>query len=121
MANQKKSDARTYRIDIRLTEAEHASIIMKAKACGMRKSTYARKVFSEHKPRLRMTAEERDALNSLTDARGDLLRIRNILKGVPDDVKLYYFRDESFMRYWVDAVNSLIIRWKEIADNLKRN
>lgn len=57
-------------------------------------SNYGRKLLQNHHPNKRLSNEEVQGLNSLSDARADLIRIQNVLKGKPDEIK----RDISVMK-----------------------
>ena len=46
--------------------------------------------------------------------------IQNVLKGKPDEIKKRYFRDENYMRAWIEAVNRLIVRWGQIRDSINQ-
>lgn len=83
-------------------------------------SNYGRKLLQNHHPSKRLSDEEVQGLNSLSDARADLIRIQNVLKGKPDEIKKRYFRDENYMRAWIEAVNRLIVRWGQIRDSINQ-
>lgn len=115
-----KQNVRTSHIDIRLTEKEYETVAAKAAECGMTLSNYGRKLLQNHHPNKRLSNEEVQGLNSLSDARADLIRIQNVLKGKPDEMKKRYFRDENYMRAWIEAVNRLIARWGQIRDSINQ-
>ena len=119
--NPNTPKGRTRHIDIRLTEEEYEMVVKKATECGMTLSSYGRKLFQGHRPSRRLTHDEMQALNSLSDARADLIRIQNTLKGKPDTVKKQYFRDATFMRLWIASVDKLIVRWGQIRDSINQN
>lgn len=91
-----KQNVRTRHIDIRLTEKEYETVAAKAAECGMTLSNYGRKLLQNHHPNKRLSNEEVQGLNSLSDARADLIRIQNVLKGKPDEIK----RDISVMKLY---------------------
>ena len=107
-----KQNARTRHIDIRLTQKEYEAIVEKAAECGLTLSNYGRRLLQNHHPN--------KGLNSLSDARADLIRIQNVLKSKPDEIKKRYFRDEDYMRAWIEAVNRLIVRWGQIRDSINQ-
>ena len=109
--DNEKQNIRNRHIDIRLTEEEYKMVVEKAAECGLTLSNYGRKLLQNHHPSKRLSDEEVQGLNSLSDARADLIRIQNVLKGKPDEIKKRYFRDENYMRAWIEAVNRLIVRW----------
>lgn len=115
-----KQNVRTRHIDIRLTEKEYETVAAKAAECGMTLSNYGRKLLQNHHPNKRLSNEEVQGLNSLSDARADLIRIQNVLKGKPDEIKKRYFRDENYMRAWIEAVNRLIARWGQIRNSINQ-
>ena len=116
--DNEKQNVRNRHIDIRLTEEEYKMIVEKAAKCGLTLSNYGRKLLQNHHPSKRLSDEEVQGLNS--DARADLIRIQNILKGKPDEIKKRYFRDENYMRAWIEAVNRLIARWGQIRDSINQ-
>ena len=59
-------------LDIRLTENEYEMIVEKAAECGLTLSNYGRKLLHTHHPNKRLSDEEVQGLNSLSDARADL-------------------------------------------------
>lgn len=115
-----KQNVRIRHIDIRLTEKEYETVAAKAAECGMTLSNYGRKLLQNHHPNKRLSNEEVQGLNSLSDARADLIRIQNVLKGKPDEIKKRYFRDENYMRAWIESVNRLIARWGQIRDSINQ-
>ena len=115
-----KQNVRTRHIVIRLTEKEYETVAAKAAECGMTLSSYGRKLLQNHHPNKRLSNEEVQGLNSLSDARADLIRIQNVLKGKPDEIKKRYFRDENYMRAWIEAVNRLIARWGQIRNSINQ-
>lgn len=112
---------RTKHIDIRLTEDEYTMVVNKANECGLTLSDYGRRLLQNHRPNKRLSIDEVHALNSLSDARADLIRVQNVLKSKPDEIKRQYFRDATFMRTWIASVDRLIIRWGQIRDNIIQN
>ena len=103
-----------------MRENEYEMIVEKAAECGLTLSNYGRKLLQNHHPNKRLSDEEVQGLNSLSDARADLIRIQNVLKGKPDEIKKRYFRDENYMRAWIEAVNRLIVRWGQIRDSINQ-
>ncbi len=118
--NSDKQTGRTKHIDIRLTGEEYNMIKQKASECGMTLSDYGRRVLQNHRPYKRLSDEEVEALNSLSDARADLIRIQNVLRNKPDEVKRQYFKDRSYMQAWIEAVNGLVTRWGQIRDSINQ-
>jgi len=75
----------------------------------------------KHRPRMRLTKEEVDALNSLAIARTDLIKISNVLSKKTAEEKARFFKNEKFMRWWIDAVAGLIQHWYSIEENIATN
>lgn len=119
--SQAKHKNRDERLTIRFTNEEKAEIIEKANACGLKPNEYCRRLILDHKPRLRMTQEEIDAINTLGDARADLIRINNVLKKKSEDFKLQLFGSISFIRLWMQAVGNLIDTWKGIMNRFNQD
>ena len=119
--SQAKHKNRDERLTIRFTNEEKAEIIEKANACGLKPNDYCRRLILGHKPILRMTQEEIDAINTLGDARADLIRINNVLKKKSEDFKLQLFGSISFIRLWMQAVGNLIDTWKGIMNRFNQD
>ena len=119
--SQAKHKNRDERLTIRFTNEEKAEIIEKANACGLKPNEYCRRLILGHKPRLRMTQEEIDAINTLGDAPADLIRINNVLKKKSEDFKLQLFGSISFIRLWMQAVGNLIDTWKGIMNRFNQD
>lgn len=119
--SQAKHKNRDERLTIRFTNEEKAEFIEKANACGLKPNEYCRRLILGHKPRLRMTQEEIDAINTLGDARADLIRINNVLKKKSEDFKLQLFGSISFIRLWMQAVGNLIDTWKGIMNRFNQD
>ena len=119
--SQAKHKNRDERLTSRFTNEEKAEIIEKANACGLKPNEYCRRLILGHKPRLRMTQEEIDAINTLGDARADLIRINNVLKKKSEDFKLQLFGSISFIRLWMQAVGNLIDTWKGIMNRFNQD
>ena len=119
--SQAKHKNRDERLTLRFTNEEKAEIIEKANACGLKPNEYCRRLILGHKPRLRMTQEEIDAINTLGDARADLIRINNVLKKKSEDFKLQLFGSISFIILWMQAVGNLIDTWKGIMNRFNQD
>ena len=119
--SQAKHKNRDERLTIRFTNEEKAEIIEKANACGLKPNEYCRRLILGHKPRLRMTQEEIDAINTLGDARADLIRINHVLKKKSEDFKLQLFGSISFIILWMQAVGNLIDTWKGIMNRFNQD
>ena len=119
--SQAKHKNRDERLTIRFTNEEKAEIIEKANACGLKPNEYCRRLKIGHKPRLRMTQEEIDAINTLADERADLIRINKKKKKKSEDFKLQLFGSISFIRLWMQAVGNLIDTWKGIMNRFNQD
>lgn len=71
----KKDTRRTLRLEARVTEDEYTKALELAQSCGLTMSDYVRRTALGHRPHLRLTEREAEALCSLSDARGDLIRV----------------------------------------------
>ena len=118
--NSEKCTGRTKHIDIRLTEEEYRMVKHKSSECGMTLSDYGRRLLQDHRPHKRLSDTEVEALNALSDARADLIRIQNVLRNKSDEVKRQYFKDRRYMQAWIEAVDGLITRWGQIRDSINQ-
>ena len=101
----------TCRMAFRATQQDRITIKAKAHACGKSVSEYIRCCAIGHMPKLRMTRSQAQAYISISEARGDLIHIKNALKAMPQE-------DPYFMRKWISSANKLIKRWREIERTL---
>ena len=111
-------DLRSRYIRARVTESEYVKISHLSKQCGLSLSNYFRQCALGQHPKNRLTAKEVEALNSLADARGDVVKIANALNGRSQDERRRYFGNPRFMEQWIIAVNKIITRWYEIQKNI---
>ena len=116
MNNNSKSHIVTFRV----SSEERKQIRHKAELCGISTSDYVRRCAIGHSPKLRMTEAEIEAFNSLTEARGELVRIKNALKGKTQEQRKRYFENQDFMLYWINAVDKLIRQWYDIINRLSQ-
>ena len=112
--NDKKVIRRTLRLEARVTEQEYAKAAELAKTCGLSMSNYVRRTTLGQHPRQRLSEREVEALCSLTDARGDLIRIAAAVKSIQADKRAMYFSDTRFVEQWMRAATQLINRWSQI-------
>lgn len=116
--NDKKVTRRTLRLEARVTEQEYTKAKELAKTCGLTMSNYVRRTALGQHPRQRLTEREVEALCSLTDARGDLIRIVAAVKAIQADKRAMYFSDTRFVEQWMIAATQLINRWNQIENYL---
>lgn len=121
MKQNKERNGRNPRITVCYTPDEYTRIVDMAKACGLKKSQYIHDISLGQEPKVMMTDKEADALISLKAARGELILIKNALHGTSQEQRKKYFRNEQFMRQWIEGVNSLIRRLVEIDKLFRRN
>ena len=114
----KKITRRTLRLEARVTEQEYTQVAELAKTCGLSMSGYIRRNALGLHPRQRLTNREVEALCSLTDARGDLIRIAAAVKSIQADKRAIYFSDTRFVEQWMRAATQLINRWSQIENYL---
>ena len=107
---------RTKRLEARVTEKEYAKAVELAETCGLSLSNYIRKCALGQRPRQRLTEKEVEALCSLSDARGDLMRIATAVKSIQSSHRAKYFADTRFVEQWMRAAVPLIARWNEIQE-----
>lgn len=115
-----KNNGRNPRITVCYTTDENQRIIEMASACGLKKSQYIHDTSLGQEPKVMMSDREAEALMSLKAARGELILIKNALHGTTQEQRKKYFRNEQFMRQWIEGVNSLIRRLVEIESMFKR-
>ena len=111
---------RNPRITVCYTPEEYKKIVDNVAACGLKKSQYIHDTSLGQEPKAMMSDKEADALISLKAARGELILIKNALNGTTQEQRKKYFRNEQFMRQWIEGVNSLIRRLVEIEGMFKR-
>ena len=107
---------RTKRLEARVTEKEYAKAVELAETCGLSLSNYIRKCALGQRPRRRLTEKEVEALCSLSDARGELIRIAAAVKSIQTSHRAEYFADTRFVEKWMRATVPLIARWNEIQE-----
>lgn len=113
---KKKAIRRTKRLEARVTEKEYAKAVELAETCGLTLSDYIRKCALGQCPRRRLTDKEVEALCSLSDARGELMRIATAVKSIQGSHRAQYFADTRFVEQWMRAAIPLIVRWNEIQE-----
>ena len=102
----------------RCTDAVWKKLNELAEECGISLNRYLTETGLKHHPRKRLTQEETEALNSLTEARTDLIKIRSKLKKASPEDKPKFFKSVKFMKWWVEAVEALILHWYHIEQNI---
>ena len=112
--NKKKTIRRTRRLEARVTDNEYVKAVELAETCCLSLSDYIRKCALGQRPRRRLTDREVEALCSLSDARGDLMRIAAAVKSIQSSKRAQYFADTRFVEQWMRAAVPLIARWNEI-------
>ena len=110
---------RLHHIDYRVNDTEDAIITANSAACGLTKGDYSRRCSLNHEPKLHLTESEIEAYNQIADARGDLVHVRNALKGKTQEQIRRYFDDDEFMRQWVRAITRVITQWDEILKKMR--
>ena len=114
----KKGTRRTLRLEARVTEDEYTKAAELAQSCGLTMSDYVRRTALGYRPHLRLTEREAEALCSLSDARGDLIRIAVAVKSIQADKRAMYFSDTRFVEQWMRTATQLINRWSQIENYL---
>lgn len=114
--DKKKAARRTRRLEARVTQKEYDKAVELADTCGLALSDYIRKCALGQRPRRRLTDKEIEALYSLADARGELMRIATAVKSIQGSRRAQYFADTRFVERWMRAALPLIARWSEIQE-----
>ncbi len=117
---EKTGTTRSCRIEARVTDAELDRIVLLAEQCGLTLSDYLRRCALGQRPKCRLSEREMEALCSLTDARAELIHIRNALKGRSRQERQRYFSNPRFMEQWIVAVNRLVEQWDNIVRNINQ-
>ncbi len=117
---EKSGTTRNRCIEARVTDAELNCIVALAAQCGLTLSDYLRRCALGQHPKQRLNDREIDALCSLTDARAELIHIRNALKGRSQQERQRYFGNSRFMEQWIVAVNRLVEQWDNIVRNINQ-
>ena len=92
----------------------YATVPEYASLCGLTTSAYARKRLEGKYPKRRLTDKEMEALNSLSDARGDIQKLFGFLKGRPLSERENILRSEIFMKQWRLSAEMILNRMIEI-------
>ena len=95
---------------------KYAKAVELAETCGLTLSDYIRKCALGQHPRRRLTDKEVEALCSLSDARGALMRIAAAVKSIQGSHRAQYFADTRFVEQWMRAAIPLMARWNEIQE-----
>ncbi len=117
---EKTGTTRSRRIEARVSDAELNRIVALAAQCGLTLSDYLRRCALGQRPKRRLSEREIEALCSLTDARAELIHIRNALKGRSRQERQRYFGNPRFMEQWIVAVNRLVEQWDNIVRNINQ-
>ncbi len=117
---EKSGTTRNRRIEARVSDAELKRIAALAAQCGLTLSDYLRRCALGQRPKRRLSEREMEALCSLTDARAELIHIRNALKGRSQQERQRYFGNPRFMEQWIVAVNRLVEQWDNIVRNINQ-
>ena len=113
-----KAPTRSEIIVIRLTPDEFSQIKQKATDSGKSMSTLGRHAILGFKLHARLTPEQCDSLASLSDARADLVNLRNALKATPGDVKMKIFKSTKFMQEWFLRIDKIANECESVLSKL---
>ena len=102
------AEQKTARIDIRITQKLKQALLAEAEARGISETAYVLQLIEGRRPLPPMTDGQMAAVNVLAAARSDLVHISNVLKGRTQQERKVLFRNEKFMRAWIDGVNAVI-------------
>lgn len=115
---KKVKESRSEVIVIRLTPSESEAIKKKAKESGKSLSNFGREALKETKIYARLTDKQCEALNSLSDARADLVNVRNALNSTPDVLKSRLFANPKFMQEWLVGVDKIAAHCEDVLESL---
>ena len=101
---------------VRYTPDEDALLDAKCSKTGLPKSVLIHDTSWGYDPPQLMADEQEEALKSLSAARSELIGIRNVLNSRSQEQRKRLFKNDQFMLVWMDGVNALIRRWKDIQD-----
>ena len=118
---EKEAQKYTSRLIVRLTPQLYKEIAEYAALCGLTTSAYARKRLEGKYPKQRLTDKEMEALNSLSDARGDIQKLFGFLKGRPLTERENILRSEIFMKRWRTSAEVILNRMIEIEKYLTQD
>lgn len=110
---------RTLHLDARVTQEEYDAVKKLADECGITVSKYTRECTLGHQPKYHLTDREIEALTSLTDARGDVVRLFSQVNSKEPEKRKLYFKNEKFRKAWLDSVNKILAYWDSIIDKMK--
>lgn len=110
---------RTLHLDARVTQEEYDAVKKRADECGKTVSKYTRECTLGHQPKYHLTEREIEALTSLTDARGDVVRLFSQVNSKEPEKRKLYFKNEKFRQAWLDSVNKILAYWDSIIDKMK--
>lgn len=113
-----KAPTRSDIIVIRLTPDEFRQIKQKAIDSGKSMSSLGRHAILGLKLHARLTPEQCDSLASLSDARADLVNLRNALKATPEDVKMKIFKSPKFMQEWFLRIDKIANECESVLSKL---
>lgn len=113
-----KAPTRSEIIMIRLTPDEFSQIKQKATDSGKSMSALGRHAILGLKLHARLTPEQCDSLASLSDARADLVNLRNALKATPEDVKMKIFKSPKFMQEWFFRIDKIANECESVLSKL---
>ena len=112
----KKTPTRVH--SFRCTDKDWQELKKLATESGMSIGKYLVETRKKHHPRQRLTPEARKALNSLTEARTDLIKVNSKLPDAKTEEKQKMFSSQKFMKWWIEEVERVIKHWYSIVDNL---
>lgn len=115
---KKKAPTRSEIIVIRLTPDEFSQIKQKSAESGKSMSTIGRHAILGIRLHARLTPEQCDSLASLSDARADLVNLRNALKATPEDVKIKIFKSQKFMQEWLLRIDRIANECETVLNKL---
>ena len=108
------------KVDVRLTDSEYLNLLRKAKATGLNRCEFIRKLINECTPQLHLTQQEADILDGWQIVHGDFVAIQNALKGLSKDERFVRMQSPGFMTGWLDATSKALGKVDEIIKQLSQ-
>ena len=110
----KIKEHKTRRLDMRLTPELDDKLIAEAAERGITKTAYVEMILEGRRPLPPMTDKQMAAVMQISAARADLVHISNALQKKSQQERKALFGSITFMKAWIDGVNTLIRQLERI-------
>ena len=104
----KTKEHKTRRLDMRLTPELDDKLVAEATERGITKTAYVEMILEGRRPLPPMTDKQMAAVMQISAARADLIHISNALQKKSQQERKALFGSITFMKAWIDGVNTLI-------------